>query len=361
MIGAIRPAARSNAKPLIGIYAESGKGKTYSSLVLARGFIGPTGEILMIETEGGRGEAFSDPTEYPEVGGYKVIPITESFAPTEYGKAITAAEQAKPDALIIDSASHEWEGAGGVLSMAAANQASGTKGVQVWQRPKMDHQTHFMLRLMQTPIPLVIVCMRAKYPMKEVKKPNGQKEWQRSEELEPKQSDDILFEMFLHGWIDGEHRFHVTKATTRSIAEVFGDMQRIDAATGQRLAAMGSRASPAPATEAEARSWAPAEGAQETAEPSHQATYEPAGEMPPPAEFKWMAANGTTTTFLDIKKWVVAIKKGVAKITEVAQIDLARRNNGAHLSEIQAAGGIYAAAVTELEDAFKTVGRRLAR
>jgi hypothetical protein len=49
--------------------------------------------------------------------------------------------------------------------MAADNQEKGTKGVLVWQQPKIKHQRHFMLRLMQTPIPLVIVCMRAKYPM----------------------------------------------------------------------------------------------------------------------------------------------------------------------------------------------------
>src|SRR5689334_21842194 len=120
----LRPAKRSEAKPLIGIYAESGCGKTYSSLLLARGFVGPTGKIVMIETEGGRGEAFADLIE----GGYSVIPIRESFSPKDYGEAISAAEQAKPAALIIDSASHEWEGSGGVLSMAAGNQADGKKG-----------------------------------------------------------------------------------------------------------------------------------------------------------------------------------------------------------------------------------------
>ena len=53
------------------------------------------------------------------------LPIfRQSFSPQEYGKAITAAENYKLGALIIDSASHEWEGAGGVLDMAAANQAA---------------------------------------------------------------------------------------------------------------------------------------------------------------------------------------------------------------------------------------------
>jgi hypothetical protein len=38
MTYSFRPAKRSEAKPLIGLYAESGAGKTYSALLLARGF-----------------------------------------------------------------------------------------------------------------------------------------------------------------------------------------------------------------------------------------------------------------------------------------------------------------------------------
>jgi len=229
MNSAFRPARKSEAKPLIGLYAESGCGKTWSSLLLARGFVGPSGKIGMIETEGGRGEAFigRDP-----VGDYLVRPIRQTFSPQAYGEAITDAEGEKLDALIIDSASHEWEGAGGVLAMAAANQSAGKKGVLVWQQPKIDHQRNFMLRLMQTPIPLVIVCMRAKYPMQQL--PN--KEWARSQTLEPKQADDILFEMFVHGWIDQAHNLHVTKYTLPELANVIKDNEPISIDTGRRLA-----------------------------------------------------------------------------------------------------------------------------
>src|ERR1035437_10021751 len=176
MNATFRPARKSEAKPLIGLYSESGAGKTWSALLLARGFVGPQGKIGMIETEGGRGEAYMG---REPVGEYLVRPIRGNFSPTEYGKAITEAEDAKLDALIIDSAWHEWESDGGVLAMAAENQVKGMKGVLVWQKPKIDHQRHFMLRLMQTPIPLVIVCMRAKYPMEQV----AGKDWVRSKTL----------------------------------------------------------------------------------------------------------------------------------------------------------------------------------
>lgn len=227
----LRPARRSEAKPLIGLYSESGCGKTLSALFLARGFVGPKGRIGMIETEAGRGEAYADTLP----GSYEVIPMREDFSPKNYGDAISAAENAKLDALIIDSASHEWEGAGGVLMMAAKNQAEGKKGPMVWQLPKMDHQRHFMLRLMSTPIPLVIVCMRAKYPMEE-KITDGKKEWTRSTNLDPKQSDDILFEMFVHGWIDQKHNFHGTKYTLDSLKSVLVDGKPLSIATGEVLA-----------------------------------------------------------------------------------------------------------------------------
>lgn len=243
-----RPAQRDQAKPLIGLYSESGRGKTWSALLLARGFVGPNGKIGMIETESGRGEAY---VGVPPVGDYLVCPIRGGFSPKAYGEAIAAAEGAGIGALIIDSASHEWEAVGGVLDMAAQNQEAGKKGPLVWQRPKLDHSKHFVLRVMTTPIPLVIVCMRAKYPMVQVtaevaakmaaagKKAPSVGEWMRSDHLEPKQSEDILFEMFAHGWLDEEHKLHVTKypRAIPAFRDVLRDNEPICIETGQRLAA----------------------------------------------------------------------------------------------------------------------------
>ena len=261
-----RKAVSSEVKPLIGLYAESGGGKTKSSLLIAKGFTGDMSKVVMIETESGRGEAWADDHE---VGGYNVLSIREEFSPKTYGTAIGEAEKAGMQCLIVDSASHEWEGLGGVLGMAAENQAAGKKGPLVWQRPKMDHAREFMLRITQTPIPLVIVCMRAKYPMYEVTsahlrkwedagRPGGKPpkvgEWARSWELAPKQSEDILFEMFIHGWIGKEdHRFHGTKYTIDALRTVFVDNEPITIGTGQRLAAWcaGKAARPAAAPDDE--------------------------------------------------------------------------------------------------------------
>ena len=231
-----RKAATTEAKPLIGLYSESGCGKTKSALLIAKGFTGDMAKVGMIETESGRGEAYADDAE---VGGYNVLSLRESFSPKNYGEAISAAEHAGLQCLIVDSASHEWEGVGGVLAMAAANQEAGKKGPVVWQKPKMDHAREFMLRLTQTSIPLVIVCMRAKYPMEETVR-DGKKDWTRSKFLAPKQSEDILFEMFVHGWIDQSHNFRGTKYTLEVLRKVFIDGEPVTVETGRRLAAWAS-------------------------------------------------------------------------------------------------------------------------
>lgn len=252
-----RRAVASEAKPLVGLYAESGGGKTRSALLLACGFCaGDMSKVFMIETEAGRGEAWADD---PEVGGYNVLSLRESFSPKAYGEAMVVAERAGARALIVDSASHEWEGVGGVLSMAAQNEADGKKGVLVWQQPKIQHAREFMLRLQQTPIPLVVACMRAKYAMEQVTaktldswdsrrgRPPKVGDWIRSSDLSPKQSEDILFEMFVHGWLDKEdHRFHLTKDTIPAMREIFRDGERITVDTGKRLAAWAAGKKPAP-------------------------------------------------------------------------------------------------------------------
>lgn len=263
-----RKARRSEAKPLFGLFSESGCGKTMSALLLARGFVGPRGKIVMIETESGRGEVYVN--DIP--GGYDVIPlrtidedgteIPDAFSPRRYGEAISLAESNGVDALIIDSASHEWEGIGGVLHMAAQNVEAQKKGPLVWQQPKIDHQRHFVGRLLQTPISLVIVCMRAKYPMEQVTagtverwkqaggtgSPPKLGDWARSPTLDPKQSEDILFEMLAHGWIDREHRLQVTRYTRPDMASAVPNGQPITLETGAALARWAAgESAPAPA------------------------------------------------------------------------------------------------------------------
>lgn len=248
-----RRAKRSEAKPLVGLYGRSHSGKTKSALLLARGFVGPTGRIGMVETEGGRGEVYVD--EIP--GGYDVFPIRENYPPKDYGDAIDEAHQKNCDALIIDSGSHEWEGPGGVLALAAENESKGKKGMQVWLQPKLQHARHFLMKLQTTPIPLVILCMRAKQAMEEVTRDVLRRweeeghtdraprlgDWVRSKELTPIQSEDILSEMLVSGWIEQEtHVYRPYASRVESLSAIFRDGEMLSIGTGEALARWAARA-----------------------------------------------------------------------------------------------------------------------
>lgn len=112
-------AQRRKAKLRLAISGSSGSGKTYSSLLIAKG-IG--GKIAMIDTENGSGEL------YANLCDYDVMQIGAPFTVDKYVSAISEAEAAGYDVLIIDSLSHAWNGPGGLLEQQSDLAATRYKG-----------------------------------------------------------------------------------------------------------------------------------------------------------------------------------------------------------------------------------------
>jgi hypothetical protein len=129
----IKRATRQGIKPLIVLYSESGCGKSYGSLLLARGFVGPSGRIILGDSESGRGSLYADVLP----GGYDVIDIEPPFTPQRHVEFIDYVEKAGAQIGILDSGSHEWEGVGGVLDMAADIESKKGKGLHCWAGPKV--------------------------------------------------------------------------------------------------------------------------------------------------------------------------------------------------------------------------------
>lgn len=216
----IKPATRQAAKPLIGLYSESGCGKTYSALLLARGIVGKDGKIVLVDSESRRGSLYADVIE----GGYDTLDLCSPFSPKRYIEAVEAVERSGADIGIIDSASHEWEGIGGVLDMAAQNEErSGKPGLHIWKLPKMEH-AKMMLRLLQSSIPW-IVCLRAKYKSRQVKN-NGKTEIVKDEATSPIQADDFIFEMTAHAEILRDHTIILTKCSHPALKDCFPEDQK---------------------------------------------------------------------------------------------------------------------------------------
>lgn len=213
----IKPATRQGVKPLIVLYSESGCGKTFSALLLARGLAGPKGKIVMGDSESGRGSLYAD---IPEIGGYETFDLAAPFTPARYVQAIDAIEQAGASIGIIDSGSHEWEGMGGVLDMAGEiEERSGKSGLHCWKTPKFEH-AKFVQRLLRTKIPL-IVCLRAKYKSRQKKDDKGKTVIVKDEATSPIQAEDFIFEATCHAEILPNHSIILTKCSHPSLRDCF--------------------------------------------------------------------------------------------------------------------------------------------
>jgi hypothetical protein len=109
----LRTAQRRQAKIKLAFQGPSGSGKTMSALLLASG-ITDWSKIAVIDTENHSADL------YAHLGGYNVLQLSKPFTPERYIKAIEVCEQAKMEVIIMDSITHEWDGAGGILSIHSA-------------------------------------------------------------------------------------------------------------------------------------------------------------------------------------------------------------------------------------------------
>lgn len=226
----VRRATRQGITPLIMFYSVSGAGKTFSSLLLARGIVGPKGKICLVDSESGRGSLYADVIE----GGYDVLELSEPFSPARYTAAVREVEQSGAEIGILDSGSHEWEGIGGVLDIAGEEEQRGMKGLGVWKKPKLEH-AKFVLKMLQSPIPWII-CLRAKHKSRQVKE-RGRTEIVKDDHCTPIQADDFIFEATAHAEILPDHTLTLTKWSHPGLKACFPVGKPITIETGKAVAA----------------------------------------------------------------------------------------------------------------------------
>ena len=102
-------ANRQKVKMKMALQGPSGSGKTYSALLLAFGLCGDWSKIAVIDSETNSSALYAD------LGKFMVLSLEAPFTPERYIEAISVCETAAMKVIIIDSISHEWEGAGGIL------------------------------------------------------------------------------------------------------------------------------------------------------------------------------------------------------------------------------------------------------
>jgi len=149
-LGAFQKAERRKAKLRLALCGPSGSGKTYSALKIAKGM---GGKIALIDTENGSGQLYCDLVDYD------VAEIAPPFSVDKYIGAIKEAEAAGYDILIIDSLSHAWSKAGGILD--EVNKRGGKNQFTNGWRAATPLHDQFIDTILQSSIH-IIVTMRAK-------------------------------------------------------------------------------------------------------------------------------------------------------------------------------------------------------
>jgi hypothetical protein len=151
-----KPALRENVGLLIGLIGASGSGKTYTAMRLASG-ISAGKPFAVIDTEAGRAKHYADAFRFDH-GDLK-----PPFRPNNYADAIKAADEAGYPVIVVDSASHEHAGEGGLLDWHEEEfQRMGARDavrMTAWIKPKTEHKK-MVQRLLQVRAHLIL-CFRA--------------------------------------------------------------------------------------------------------------------------------------------------------------------------------------------------------
>lgn len=107
----LRKATRQKAKIRLGLSSVAGGGKTYSAILIAQGLTSDLSKVAIIDTENGSADLYS------HMGPFNVLPLLPPYTPERYIAAIKECEAAGMECIIVDSITHEWDGAGGCLDI----------------------------------------------------------------------------------------------------------------------------------------------------------------------------------------------------------------------------------------------------
>lgn len=197
----IAPVTRQGMRLLISLYGMSQTGKTKSALRLLAGIEPDPRKRGLLDTEGGeRGRAYMDEIE----GGYMYGALTPPFTPERYAEALMDFVAAGVTSLAVDSVSHAWFAAGGVLDMV--EQATEKNDLAKWAKPKrrLGKLTNQWLSCGLH----LILCSRGKQPLIEGRSPTGAKIYVPGPVI-PIQEKSLKFDMTVMAKMLGDGNFTV--------------------------------------------------------------------------------------------------------------------------------------------------------
>lgn len=145
----LKQSQRQQVKLRLGLSGASGFGKTKSALLLAYGMTQDWSKIAVIDTENSSASLYSD------LGNYNVLDLQVPYSPERYIQAIELCEKSGISVVIIDSASHEWNGTGGCLEI---HEKLGGR-FQDWANVTPRHQA-FINKILQSSCHIITTTRR---------------------------------------------------------------------------------------------------------------------------------------------------------------------------------------------------------
>lgn len=211
-------ATRSRVYLKLAITGASGSGKTYSALRLASGI---SDKIALIDTENGSASLYADRFNFDTLD---IAPPFNDFK--KFIDAIKMAEKAGYDVVIIDSASHFWEG---ILDFKSKLDARGGNSYTNWNEAGNKFKD-ILAAVLQSPMH-VIACMRSKIDYVLEANERG-KQTPRKVGLAPIMRDGIEYEFTTVFDVDMSHQAAASKDRTGLFVD---KIEQITEDTGRRL------------------------------------------------------------------------------------------------------------------------------
>ncbi len=199
-MGMFTKATKKQARLRLALVGPSGSGKTYTSLELASR-LGK--RVAVIDTE--RGSA----SKYADLFEFDTLELT-TFSPSNYIKAIQAAETEGYDVIVVDSLSHAWTGKEGALELVdrATKRSQSNNSYFAWREVTPQHNA-LVDAILGTRCH-VIASMRAKTEYVLEKDKDG-KMVPRKVGLAPVQRDGMEYEFDVVGDMTVDNEFIVSK------------------------------------------------------------------------------------------------------------------------------------------------------
>jgi hypothetical protein len=194
----------------MGIEGISGSGKSVSAVAIMRGVIGPEGKMAAIDSERESLMEYAGlfpGTDQPVGFDHKALVDCSVEA---YIEAIDNSVEHGYDGIIIDSASHEWAGKGGILE--SVDRDAGEDGFfskKGWRKATPKHNL-FIEKVTGSPIH-VIVTLRVKSEFAIEKNAEGKNE-PRKIGMQTIQREGFDYEFSILGRMNEFHDLHITKS-----------------------------------------------------------------------------------------------------------------------------------------------------